>query len=53
MRGARIQRCERVLHDAQRRTNYLQKQWERFRQFVIQAGYHAASMFCQTSYSRR
>ncbi|WP_277184027.1 hypothetical protein [Caballeronia sp. BR00000012568055] len=31
------------MHDAERRGNYLQKQRERNRQFVIGPGYHAAS----------
>ncbi|SAL78183.1 hypothetical protein AWB74_05295 [Caballeronia arvi] len=41
--------CARIVRDAQRCTNYLQKPGNVFRQFVIRAGYHAASSFRQTS----
>ncbi|SAK96982.1 hypothetical protein AWB80_07285 [Caballeronia pedi] len=40
--------CARGIRNAQRRTNYLQKPGNEFRQFVTWAGYHAASSFCQT-----
>ena len=41
--------CAPIVRDAQRCTNYLQKLGNVFRQFVIRAGYHAASSFRQTS----
>jgi hypothetical protein len=40
--------CASTLRNAQCCTNYLQKLGNEFRLFVTQAGYHAASPFCQT-----